>query len=346
MAEFNDRFLRACRRQPVDCTPVWFMRQAGRALPEYRRLRERYSLFDLIRNPELAARVTLLPVETLGVDAAILFADLTLPYLGMGVEFEVVENRGPVLLRPLQTEKDIEGLRPLEPEADLEFVLETIRLVRPELKVPLIGFVGAPFTLAAYLVDGGPSRDFPETRALMYRRPDLWDRLMGLLAESVARFAAAQARAGAHAIQVFDSWVGVLGPEAYRRWVLPYSAAVFRAIAQAGVPAIHFGTGTAGLLELMRAAGGDIIGLDWRVELGSAWDRLGAEVGVQGNLDPGVLLAPFGVVAAEARRVLDGARGRPGHIFNLGHGVLPNTPVDTLKALVDLVHTDTSGRKD
>ncbi len=322
------------------------MRQAGRALPEYRRLRERYGLLELIRNPELAARVTRLPVEALGVDAAILFADLTLPYLGLGVEFEVVENRGPVLARPVRTEDDIKKLRPLEPEADLGFVLETIKLLVPELKVPLIGFVGAPFTLAAYLIEGGPSRDFPETRALMYRRPDLWDRLMGLLAEAAARFAAAQARAGAQAVQVFDSWVGVLGPEAYARRVLPYSAAVFRAIADAGVPAIHFGTGTAGLLEQMRAAGGEVIGLDWRVELGSAWARLGEGVGVQGNLDPAVLLAPFEVVAAEARRVLAAARGRPGHIFNLGHGVLPDTPVDTLKALVDLVHAETSRRKD
>lgn len=319
------------------------MRQAGRALPEYRRLRERYSLFELIRNPGLAAEVTCLPVRVLGVDAAILFADLTLPYLGLGVEFEVVENRGPVIARPLRSEADVKKLRPLDPEADLGFVLETVRLVRRDLKVPLIGFVGGPFTLAAYLVEGGPARDFPETRALMYGRPDLWDRLMGILTESVSRFAVAQARAGAQVIQVFDSWVGVLGPEAYARWVLPYSAAVFRAIAGAGVPAIHFGTGTAGLLELMREAGGDIIGLDWRIELGSAWQRLGGGVGVQGNLDPAALLAPFEVVAAEARRILRAAGGRPGHIFNLGHGVLPGTPVDSLKALVDLVHVETCG---
>lgn len=317
------------------------MRQAGRALPEYRRLRERYSLFELIRQPELAAAVTCLPVRILGVDAAILFADLTLPYLGLGVEFEVVENRGPVVARPLRSEADIGRLRPLDPESDLEFVLETIRLVRRELKVPLIGFVGAPFTLAAYLVEGGPSRDFPETRALIYRRPDLWARLMGILTESVTRFAAAQVRAGVQAVQVFDSWVGVLGPEAYARWVRPYSAEVFRAIAGTGVPAIHFGTGTAGLLELMREAGGDVIGLDWRVDLGAAWTRLGDGVGVQGNLDPAALLAPFEVVAAEARRILRAAGGRPGHIFNLGHGVLPGTPADNLKALVDLVHTET-----
>ncbi len=322
------------------------MRQAGRALPEYRRLRERYSLFDLIRSPELAAEVTGLPVRILGVDAAILFADLTLPYLGLGVEFDVVENRGPVVARPLRSEEDFKRLRPLEPEADLGFVLDAIRLARRDLKVPLIGFVGAPFTLAAYLVEGGPSRDFPETRALIYRRPDLWARLMGILTESVSRFAAAQARAGVQAIQVFDSWVGVLSPEAYARQVRPYSAAVFRAIADAGVPAIHFGTGTAGLLELMRDAGGDVIGLDWRVDLGSAWARLGTGVGVQGNLDPAVLLGPFEVVAAEARRILRAAGNRPGHIFNLGHGVLPGTPVDTLKALVDLVHAETCRGKD
>ncbi|MBI3966807.1 MAG: uroporphyrinogen decarboxylase [Chloroflexi bacterium] len=338
MPRFNDRFLRACRREPTDVTPVWFMRQAGRCLPEYRKLRERYSFMELCLEPELAAQVTLLPLRRFSVDAAILFADLTTPFLGMNVDFALKESVGPVIAEPIRGRGDVARLKMLHPEEDLGFVLEAIRLLRAELSVPLIGFLGSPFSLACYLIEGRGSRDFPKTRALMFRDPSTWHILMSLLTVSLCRYAAAQVRAGAQAIQVFDSWVGILGPDEYRSFVAPYVREIFDTLAQTGVPAIHFGTGTAGLLESMQAAGGDVIGVDWRVPLDDAWRRLGSSVAVQGNLEPAVLLAPYDEVARRAAIVLDQADGRPGHIFNLGHGILPDTSADTVARLTDFVH--------
>ncbi|GBD11917.1 Uroporphyrinogen decarboxylase [bacterium HR23] len=341
MGHFNDRFLRACWRQPTDCTPVWFMRQAGRALPEYRALRERYSLLDVCRQTDLIVKVTLLPVRRLGVDAAILFSDLTLPFLGMGVSFSLQEGVGPVVGEPVRSLEAVERLRPVEPEADFPFLLEAVQVLRQELEVPLIGFVGGAFTLACYLVEGFPSRDFPLTRGLMLTEPPTWHTLMERLTEAVLRLAHAQVRAGVHALQVFDSWVGVLSPDDYQAYVLPYMRRLFAGLAPLGVPCIYFGTGTAGLLEDMAQAGADVIGLDWRVRLDEAWRRLGYQVAVQGNLEPAVLLADFPVVAERARDILRRAGGRPGHIFNLGHGVLPQTPSENLARLVDLVHEAT-----
>ncbi len=338
MRGFNDRFLKACRREPTDCTPVWFMRQAGRYQPEYRQLRKKHSLLEIAKTPELCAEVTLLPVRQLGVDAAILFSDIMLPLGPMGVRFQIQENVGPVIERPIREPKDVERLRPLELEEDLPSVLEAIRLLRQELEVPLIGFAGAPFTLASYLIEGGPSRAFLRTKALMYRHPGLWHRLLEKLTDSVAKFLKAQAQAGAQALQVFDSWVGCLSTLDYREYVQFHMRRLFAELKELEAPIIHFGVGTGELLELMKEAGGDVIGLDWRVEMDQAWASLGYDSAVQGNLDPAVLLGPWDVIERRALEVLEQAGGRPGHIFNLGHGVLPETPPDALKRLVELVH--------
>lgn len=331
----NDRFLRACRGQPADGTPVWFMRQAGRALPEYRALRERYSIVEITRHPELCAEVTLQPVRRLGVDAAILFADITLPLPGMGVAVELRDGVGPVVAEPLQTAADVERLRPFDPYEHTPALLEAVALVRGASPVPLIGFAGAPFTLASYLIEGGPSRQFLKVKAMIHGAPEVWHRLMGRLTDAAVAFLRAQVASGAQALQLFDSWVGCLGPCDYWSAVLPHMRRLFAALPQ--VPAIHFGTGTAGLLELMAEAGGDVIGVDWRVALDAAWARIGQR-GIQGNLDPAVAAGPFEVVREQAAAILRAAAGRPGHIFNLGHGVLPHTPVDNLRRLVDLVH--------
>jgi uroporphyrinogen decarboxylase len=333
----TDRFLRACRRQPTDRTPVWFMRQAGRYLPEYRALRKRYSLLDLCRTSELAARVTLLPVAQLGVDAAVLFSDITMPLLGLGVPLEIVEGTGPVIATPLRTAADVERLRPVEPAADLPFVLDAIRLVRRECPVPLLGFAGAPFTLASYLIEGRGTRELLETKRLLHGAPEVWAALMTRLTDATLVYLRAQVDAGAQAVQVFDSWVGALAPRDYAAAVLPHMRRLFEGLRPTGVPVIHFGTGTAGLLPLLAQAGGDVISVDWRIGLREAWALIG-DAAIQGNLDPAALLAPFGVAAAAAREILADAGGRPGHIFNLGHGVLPATPVDHLRRLVDLVH--------
>ncbi|GIV16179.1 MAG: uroporphyrinogen decarboxylase [Armatimonadota bacterium] len=334
---FNDRFLRACRREPVDATPIWLMRQAGRYLPEYRQLREKYSMLELCTTPELAAEVTLMPLRRFELDAAILFSDLTIPFLAMDVPFTLKENVGPVITHPVRTAEDIHALRIMEPNDDLPFVAESIRLLRRELKVPLIGFAGAPFTLAAYLVEGGASRDYSRVRALMYSQPQLWDALLSLLAENVVRFLKAQIEAGVQAVQLFDSWVGVVGAAAYRRHLLPVMQRIVNELKPLGAPIITFGTGTAPLLEAMRETGSDVIGIDWRVPLDEAWQRLG-ECAIQGNLDPAVMLASANVVQAEARDILRRAGGRTGHIFNLGHGVLPETPVENVQILIDTVH--------
>jgi uroporphyrinogen decarboxylase len=344
VTESAARFLHACRRQEVDATPVWFMRQAGRSLPEYRAIRERYSLLEICRRPEVCAEVTLQPIRRLGVDAAILFADIMIPLIATGVDLDIVENVGPVIRHPIRTAGDIAALRPIEPELDVPYVLETIRLLRGELGgTPLIGFAGAPFTLAAYLVEGKPSRDFVRVKGFMYREPDLWHALMTRLGDMVTSYLQAQIAAGAQAVQLFDSWVGALSPRDYARYVLPYSRRILAAVS-GSVPVIHFGTNSATLLDQMAAAGGDVIGVDWRIPLDAAWDRVGPERGVQGNLDPCVLLAPPAVIEEQARDVLDRAAGRPGHIFNLGHGVHPETPVDHLARLVEFVHTYSAER--
>jgi uroporphyrinogen decarboxylase len=332
--------VRALRREPVERTPVWFMRQAGRSLPEYRALRERRSFLELAGTPELCAEVTLQPVRRHGVDAAVLFADIVTPVLGMGVEVELVEGVGPVVGRPVASAADVERLCVPDPEEAFAPVLEAVRIVRRELEPEraLIGFCGGPFTVAGYLVEGRPSRDFVRTKALMYREPAVWYALLDRLAETFAGYAAATVAAGADAVQLFDSWVGVLSAADYDELVAPYSARVLAAV---GAPTIHFGTGTTHLLASMAAAGGDAIGLDWRLPLDRGWEAVGPARAVQGNLDPAVLLGPWERTEAAALDVLARAGGRPGHVFNLGHGVLPETSPDDLTRLVGLVHQRT-----
>ena len=332
----NDLILRAARGEPTPRPPVWFMRQAGRYQKAYRKLRERYTLPEIVRNPEVCAEVTLLPVRELGVDAAILFADITTPLYGMGVDLSLVENKGPVIHNPVRDEKGVEALRPLVPEEAVPFILETIRILKRELPVPLIGFAGAPFTLASYLVEGGPSRRFLRVKALMHGEEALWHRLMEKLTEAMARYLRAQAEAGADLLQVFDSWVGALSPADYRRYVKPHMERLFQKLRPAGVPVIHFGVGTMGLLEDMKEAGGDVLGLDRHTPLPWARALLGATP-VQGNLDPAVLLAPKGVIRREVQRILEENGGKSGHIFNLGHGIVPETPEENVRYVVELI---------
>ncbi|HEY8868112.1 MAG TPA: uroporphyrinogen decarboxylase [Candidatus Limnocylindrales bacterium] len=333
----NDRFLRACRHEPVDATPVWFMRQAGRSFKAYRALRERYGILELAKTPELCAEVTLMPVRDLGVDAAVMFADIMLPLEPMGVGLRIEPEVGPIIDRPIRSAADVAALRPFDP-ADVTFTLDAIRIVRRELdgRAGVIGFSGAPFTLACYLIEGSPSREFATAKAFMYREPVAWHNLMDRLATMAVAYLQAQIDAGADVVQLFDSWVGGLGPADYREFVQPHVRRIFAALQ--GVPTIHFGTGTAALLELLAEAGGDVIGLDHRVSLGDAWRRVGHDRGVQGNLDSARLLAGWEPTQAGALAILDEAAGRPGHIFNLGHGVLPQTDPDLLRRLVDLVH--------
>ena len=337
MTAMGDRFLRACRRERVDATPVWFMRQAGRALPEYRAIRERASLVEITRDAGLCAEVTLQPVKRLGVDAAILFADITTPLAGIGVALEIVDGVGPVIERPIRTAADVERLRAFDPEAAVGPLLEAIRLVRAASPVPLIGFAGAPFTLASYLVEGRSSRDAARLKTLLRAEPATFEKLMSALVDVTVAYLRAQVAAGAQAVQLFDSWVGTLGPFDYGRSVAPHMRRLFAGLADLGVPTIHFGTGAAGLLAQMAEAGGDVIGLDWRIALDKGW-ALVPDRAVQGNLDPALLLGPFDAVAEQTRWILARAGGRPGHVFNLGHGVLPATDPDDLRRLVDLVH--------
>jgi uroporphyrinogen decarboxylase len=334
------RFLRACRRQPVDRTPVWFMRQAGRYMPEYRAIRARHTLLEICAQPELAAEVTLQPVRALGVDAAIVFADILLPLAPLGLHLEFAAGEGPVIHNPIRSAADVAALRPVDVPATLGHILEAVRLVRRELdgRTPVIGFAGAPFTLASYVLEGGSSRNYLKTKGLMYADPQTWHRLLDKLAQVVADYLAAQVAAGAQAVQLFDSWVGALSPADYAEYVLPHSQSVLRAVSATGVPVIHFGAGTATLLPLMQAAGGDVIGLDWRTPLDWGWDQLGSGMAVQGNLDPVALFAPRPELERRVRAILDQAAGRPGHIFNLGHGILPETPVDNVRAVVEMVH--------
>jgi uroporphyrinogen decarboxylase len=337
------RFLRACRREPVDRTPVWFMRQAGRYMAEYRTVRERHGLLEICRTPELAVEVTLQPVRALGVDAAILFSDLLLPLTPLGVPFHFAEGEGPVVDAPVRGADDVARLRRFDPREELRPVLDAIRVLRRELegKVPLIGFAGAPFTLASYAVEGGRSTQFAATKAFMYSEPRAWHAMAELLAEVVGDYLRAQVEAGAQALQVFDSWVGVLDASDYREFVRPHLRALF---ARAGdlVPVIHFGTGTSHLLGLQREAGGDVIGIDWRIGLDEGWRAAGGDVAVQGNLEPAALLAPRERLLARVDDVLARAGGRTGHIFNLGHGILPATPVENVKAVVEHVHARTA----
>jgi uroporphyrinogen decarboxylase len=316
------------------------MRQAGRFLPEYRALRAEHDFITLCKTPDLAARVTLLPLARFPLDAAILFADILLILEPMGVGLEFSRGDGPVIRRPVRSAADVARLERVAAAEAMPYVFETVRRVRAELqgRVPLIGFAGAPFTLASYAIEGGGSRSYAHTKTLMYHEPAAWHRLMERLAEAVVDYAREQVAAGAEAMQLFDSWVGCLSPDDYRTYVLPHMRAAFGALAGLDVPLIHFGTGTAALLELMREAGGDVIGLDWRVDLGEAWARLGEDVAVQGNLDPVALLAPPDEIRRRVARVLERAGGRPGHVFNLGHGVLPQTPVEHVAAMVDAVH--------
>jgi uroporphyrinogen decarboxylase len=333
------RFLKACRREEVDATPVWMMRQAGRYLEEYRAIRAEHTFLEMCRTPELAAEVTIQPLRRFELDAAIIFADILLPLPGMGVDLEFAKGEGPVIGNPVRSAADVDALRPLEPERDVPYVAEAIKIVRSEIegRVPLIGFSGAPFTLASYVIEGGGSRNYVHTKQMMYGTPDVWHRFMGKMADVVSAYLLYQIDAGAQVVQLFDSWVGILGPADYREYVLPYSQKVIESIGGV-VPVIHFGTDTATLLPLMKEAGGDVIGVDWRIDLADAWSVLGDDVGVQGNMDPVLLYAPPAVIEQRVESILSAAAGRPGHIFNLGHGILPTTPVEHAKVMIDAVH--------
>jgi len=332
-------FLQACRREPTPYTPIWLMRQAGRYMPEYRALRERVPFLTLCKSPDLAAQVTIQAVERLGVDAAIIFADILLIVEPMGAGLEFAKGDGPVIHRPVRCGHDVDGLREVEVEESLSFVFEAVRLARAGLssRVPLIGFSGAPFTVASYLIEGGSSRNYIETKRLMYGDPGAWRALMERLVGVIAAYVNGQIAAGAQAIQLFDSWIGCLSPADYRTFILPHMQALFQKITP-GTPVIHFGVETAGLLELLTEAGGDVIGVDWRIDLATAWRRIGFDHAVQGNLDPVALFAPREELRRQVQRVLQTVAGRPGHIFNLGHGILPQTPVENVVALIEMVH--------
>ncbi len=337
------RFLDACHLRQPDATPIWFMRQAGRCLAEYRELRKQYDILTMAKTPELCTMVTLMPVHTFGVDAAVLYADIMLPLEGMGVSLEIQPDLGPVIHNPIRTMKDVEALRVIDAEESVPYVMEAIRMVRRELegKQAVIGFSGAPYTLACYMIEGRPSRDYALAKSLMYGQPGVWDALMNKLTTVVSDYLVAQVHAGADVVQLFDSWVGALSPSVYRRFVLPYTQRIFQAVKATGTPSIHFGTGTAALLELMTEAGGDVISIDWRVDLDEAWPRIGYDHGIQGNLDPTLMLTPWSVIEDGMHDVLRRTGNRPGHIFNLGHGVLAPTDPDLLRRLVDAVHETT-----
>ena len=332
-------FLRSCRRESTEYTPVWLMRQAGRFLGGYRSLRQQYPFLTLCKTPELATTVTLLPIEKLGVDAAIIFADILLPLEPMGIDLEFTKGEGPVINNPPRSRTDVEKLRGIEAEEDLPFVMEAIKSVCRALKgkIPLIGFSGAPFTLASYLIEGGGTKDFLRTKSLMYQDPSSWHLLMEKLSAAIISYLNAQVRSGAAVVQIFDSWAGVLSPQDYEEFVLPHSRRVFQGLSP-DIPRIHFATAASGILGAMKVAGGDIIGIDWRIDLDEAWQRLGHEVGIQGNLDPTVLLGPRERIEKKVEEILHAAAGRPGHIFNLGHGVLPQTPEENVIAMVEAVH--------
>jgi uroporphyrinogen decarboxylase len=340
-----DEFLRACRREPTQYTPIWLMRQAGRYQPEYRALREKLPFIEMCKRPEVACEVTMLPMRQLEVDAAIIFADILLVLEPLGIGFEFTKGDGPQITAPVRDAAAIDAVAErIDARASLGYVMDAIRLVRAELagKKPLIGFAGAPFTLASYVIEGGGSREYLHTKQLMLSDFGAWNALMTKLTDAVVDYLRAQVQAGAQALQIFDSWIGALGPEDYVRYVQPHMQRLFRTL-DVAVPVIHFGTGNPALYPLMAAAGGDVIGIDFRSSLAAQWDALG-DVGVMGNLDPGSLLAPREVLEARAKAVLDQAGGRPGHVFNLGHGIFPSAPFDQVKALVDYVHEASARR--
>lgn len=339
MSAPDSRFVRACKGLPVDTTPVWFMRQAGRYMPEYRAVRQHHSILEICKKPSLAADVTITAAEKLGVDAAIIFADLLLPLEVMGVPFRFAAGEGPLIEKPVRDRAAVTQLRS-DGAAQLGYVAEAVRLVARHFagRLPVIGFCGAPFTVASYMIEGSGSRTYLETKKMMYRSPEVWKELMAKLVTVLAEYAVEQARAGADAIQIFDSWVGSLAPEDFERHALPFSQDLVRRLRTTGVPVIYFGTDTAGLLPLIPKTGADVIGLDWRVKLDQAWDVLGDKVAVQGNLDPAALLADWTTVEEKSEEVLRRAAGRPGHVFNLGHGIVPQTPVENVKRLVKFVH--------
>jgi len=338
VATMNGRFLEACRRRPTDVRPVWFMRQAGRYMKQYRDLRSKHGILEICKRPDLAAQVTLQPVEILDVDAAIIFADLLLPVEPMGLKLSFAAGEGPVIANPVRTANDVDSLS-ISNTDDLGYVGESIQLVAKALagRVPVIGFVGAPFTMASYMIEGGPSRNFLRTKQMMYRDETLWRRLMGKLVDVLGSFAVLQVAAGARIIQVFDSWVGALGPDDYVRFVAPYSRALIERIRSASVPVIHFGTGASGFFRELHAAGGDVMGVDWRVSIDQAWMDISYRSAVQGNLDPAILFAPLPELRTRIHELLKRTGSRPGHIFNLGHGILPETPVENVKACVEIV---------
>ena len=335
----NERFLKACRREPVDCTPVWFMRQAGRYMAEYRALRAKHSILELCKTPELAAQVTLQPIDRFPLDAAIIFADILLPLEPMGLSLEFAAGEGPVIHNPVRNQADIERLNVID-AGELDYVAEAIRQARRALngKVPLIGFAGAPFTLASYAIEGGSSRNYLLTKQLMYCEPKAWHQLMDKFARVITGYLRRQIKAGAQAIQLFDSWVGCLSVGDYVEYVMPHVQLIFEGLKREGVPMIHFGTGTSAMLPQMREAGGDVIGVDWRIHLDEAWATVGHDVAVQGNLDPLALFAPLHEIERRVADILRRAGGRPGHIFNLGHGILPTTPIVHVAATIDMVH--------
>jgi uroporphyrinogen decarboxylase len=338
-----DRMLATARSEAADRTPIWFMRQAGRCLAGYRALRETYDILTITRTPELCAQVTLMPVEEFGVDAAVMYADIVLPLVGMGVPFSIDPGIGPLIHAPVRSADDISALRIVDPREATPELFTAIRLVRGQLdgNTAVVGFAGGPFTVASYMIEGKPTKEFSRTKAMLHGEPDLWRRLMSTLTDVTISYLEAQVEAGAQMIQLFDSWAGALSVAAYEQSVLPYSRRILDAVSRTGVPTIHFGTTTAHLLEAMARCGSDVISVDWRLPLDEAWRRIGDRA-IQGNLDPGVMLAPFDVVAREARQILALAGGRPGHIFNLGHGVLPETSSDHLKRLAELVHEETA----
>lgn len=335
----NDTFLKACRREEVDHTPVWLMRQAGRYMAEYMEIRRKYSFLEMCKTPELAAEVTLQPINKLGVDAAILFADILLPLEGMGMDLEFAKGEGPVLHNPVRNERDVKALRLIEPEADVPYVLDAIKLVRKQLdgRVPLIGFSGAPFTLASYMIEGSGSKVYLNCKRMMWQAPEMWHELMEKISKVVVSYLKAQVDAGAQAVQVFDSWVGALSPKDYQEYVMPHSKYVMDQLKDTGVPVIHFANNASTMLELVKEAGGDVIGVDWRINIDQAWQRLGYDVAIQGNLDPISLMAPPKVIEQKVKEILDMVGGRPGHIFNLGHGINKETPVEHAIALVEAV---------
>jgi len=336
----NDRFLKACRREQVDCTPVWLMRQAGRYMPEYMAIRKKYDFLTMCKTPELAAEVTLQPINRLGVDAAILFADILLPLEGMGIDLKFAKNEGPVISNPVRTIQDVEQIRILEAEEATPYVMEAIRLIRKELdgRVPLIGFSGAPFTVASYIIEGGGSKEYKNCKTLMWKAPEIWDALMDKISQVLLKYLKAQIKAGAQAVQMFDSWVGALSPDDYETYVMPYSRYVLDALKDEGVPVIHFANNASTMLESVVKAGGDVIGIDWRINIDAAWSRIGYDKAIQGNLDPFTLFAPPELIEEKVKRILEMAGNRPGHIFNLGHGINKETPVENAIALVEAVH--------